>query len=166
MSIPAGEQHEGVQPDCIVRIGFDLEIRPDDCEANGCCWQHLFRHAVVVKGFPILRRPAPDTGLEVPLEIVGRAAGSQGITVFSNSLIRVLDMIMVPMSRSGGVVLWHVVPSKMWKDAQLPGHCMGVALARDVEVGGFQLRNLFALRHIIGWCSSTESLIGSNKAPY
>ena len=157
---PTREQDQEGQPDCIVQIGFHFEATQDDSEANGSCWQHLFRQAVVVKGYPILKRPAPDTGLEVPLEIVGSVAGSQGITVFSNSLIiRALGMIMVHTGQFGGVVLWHVVSSKVWENDQLPGHYMGIDLERNVGDGRFQLRSLFALRHIIG-CESAEKLRG------
>lgn len=34
------------------------------------CWFNVFRNPVLVRGFPILKRPLPDSGIEMPIDMM------------------------------------------------------------------------------------------------
>ena len=65
--------------------------------SNGQCWHNMFRNPVVVKGYPIPRRSEPNTGLEIPLNMMAGLARTQRVNTFNGKLfIKGFSTMLVP----------------------------------------------------------------------
>jgi hypothetical protein len=122
--------------------------------SNGQCWHNLFDKPVVVQGFPIPRRSEPDTGLEIPLNIMAGLARARHVNVFDGVLlIKGFSTMLVPTKKSEKLLIWHLLYTESgsrisYLDKSVP-HVKGVSM-NDVENS----------RHILGWCSDAKYYAG------
>lgn len=139
--------------DFIVDCGDEL-LKP----SNGQCWHNMFKNPVVVKGFPIPRRPEPDTGLEISLNMMARLVRAQRADSFNGKLyIKGFAAMLVPTKSHTDLLIWHLLYNKdgtriSYLDNTFP-HTENVSPLDFVKV-----------RHVIGWCSEVRNYAGTKDA--
>lgn len=115
----------------------------------------MFRNPVLVEGFPVLRRPKLDTGLEMPLNMMSALANTQRIDEFNGKIfIKGFSTMLIPTDYIEGVIIWHLQYRKdgdhiSYFDACVPHISMN---ASDIEQS----------RNIVGWCSQADLFAGKN----
>lgn len=153
------------------RVGFNVEeYNGPSSNANGQCWHAMFRRPVIVKGYPIPRRPQADTGLELSLDIMAALACTRYANVFDSKVfIKGFSTILVPTKRlDDDVLVWHLLYNKRPTDRISYLDC-SVETLSDVRIS-----ELERARHIVGWCSDAVCNVGrcsslflpSNVAPW
>lgn len=141
-------------PNVQCRITFSME-KGEQGLGNGQCWHGMFRNPVLVPGFPVLRRPRLDTGLEIPLNMMSALASTRQIDEFNDKIfIKGFSTMLIPTDFSDGVVIWHLQYRTdgghiSYYDACVPHVSVN---ASDVEQS----------RNIVGWCSQADLLAGMN----
>lgn len=71
------------------RIEFNVQSETTErvsLPSKGSCWQMLFRNPVIVKGYPIRLRPAGETGIEIPLDMMAALIEAQRLTLFAGNI--------------------------------------------------------------------------------
>jgi len=141
-------------------IGFDFVPDLDKGNPAGRCWFSMFRNPVVVHGFPILRRPRPNTGLEVPLDMAANLIDARQLHNFAGQLfLKGFSAMLTPVEAVGGVVLWHLSYNATGKRVSYLDAAPGSVTARP------SISVLRSSRHVIGWCSDASYLAGECRAP-
>jgi hypothetical protein len=121
------------------------------------CWYDLFRHPVVVFGYPIIRRADNQPGLEIPLNIATALMQERTIQEFDGScFIKAYNALIAPMKVSRDVVLWHLFLNE-------DGQRISYNDAKDHQ--DLSIHDLEKHRHIIGWCSDFAYHAGTIPFP-
>lgn len=148
-------------------IGFkpvEYSVRsPWDLSEAGRCWLGLFRSPVLVLGFPILRRPTNEWGLEIPLSIVAQMIGARFVTRFNSGIFTAGFNAMLALQRQNcehNVNAWHLVvktdgAALTYEEAEMYGSKF--VSSADIMSSGFK-----GSRHIVGWCSNVENHAGKS----
>ncbi|KAL2848393.1 hypothetical protein BJY01DRAFT_233960 [Aspergillus pseudoustus] len=154
-----------------VRCQFAFKVRPPtppDRQTEvrtGECWHNLFRNPVLVKGFPIARRPGEmvsGTGLEIPLYMMAGLAGAKVVGSFcGRTVLKGFSTILIPTHRYDNVVVWHLIHNQHG-DRVSYLEC----LADYYKVGLISCEQLQASRHVLGWCTKTKFLAGTEAGKY
>jgi hypothetical protein len=144
----------------LCKISFNLDLIDDYSElSNGKCWLQLFRNPVIVKGYPILRRPAPKMGLKISLDTMASLVGTRHINIFNkNVFIKGFSTMLVPTMYSANILLWHFLCTKN-------GDRISYLDGKDIHTAEISLANLESCRHIVGWCSNIRYLAGKQLHP-
>jgi len=146
---------------CIIHLETRKETETEIDNVAGRCWHGIFRNPVVVKGFPILRRPRPHTGLEIPLHMAAQLTDARRLHDFMGRFcLKGFSAMLAAVEVIGGIVLWHLYYNATgtrvsYLDAKKSSCLEGL----DVNV-------LRSSRHVIGWCSEAEYLAGDASANY
>lgn len=140
---------------------FDLSFHFDQLDAtgsNGQCWQKLFLNPVLVRGYPINRRPNGVKGLELSLDVMATLLHASRVTRFdATPFIKGFSALAVLTQKEKDVILWHLVVNED-RDERISYNDSRVPRSRDDEhIEDTVLQNS---RHILGWCSHVESLTG------
>ncbi|KAL6819261.1 hypothetical protein V8C40DRAFT_281571 [Trichoderma camerunense] len=112
-----------------------------------------------VKGFPVLRRPKLDTGLEMPLNMMAALTNTQRIDEFNGKVfIKGFSTMLIPTDHTEGVVIWHLQYRNdgnhiSYFDACVPHISINIS---DLEQS----------RNIVGWCSQADMFAGATEANY
>jgi hypothetical protein len=143
--------------DVLCKIDFIMQEKEEHLEpSNGQCWHNMFRNPVVVKGYPIRCRSEPDTGLEIPLNIMAGLARTRRVNTFNGKLfIKGFSTILVPTRHSGDLLIWHLLYNKDGNRISYLDNT--VAHAEHVSV--FDLEKA---RQVLGWCSEIKYYAGRN----
>ncbi|KAI8949399.1 hypothetical protein F4801DRAFT_603341 [Xylaria longipes] len=140
--------------------GFQLRPRSTGEIPNGQCWSYLFANPVIAQGFPILQRAEPDSGLEIPLELMTALTATRYLNTFnSNVFIKGFNTMLVPVKQSGDLLVWHLLYS------QNPSERISY-LSPDLECTDIKMTDLSKFRHILGWCADATSIVGTTRATY
>lgn len=116
--------------------------------SDGKCWQNLFQNPVAVYGYPILRRPHHQPGLEIPLNIMAALLDEELVNTFQDRLyIKGFNAMLVPSERSDNLLLWHFLFNK---DGTHISYFDSKAVETDEII---RPTDLETYRHIVGWCS-------------
>ncbi|KAI1420318.1 hypothetical protein F5Y12DRAFT_719702 [Xylaria sp. FL1777] len=127
---------------------------------NGRCWSYLFSNPVIAGGFPILHRQEPDTGLEMPLELMVALTGTRYLDTYnSNTYIKGFNTMLVPTKQSEDLVVWHLLCSRN------PSKRISYLLS-DIEPVSITKTGLEKSRHVLGWCADATSIVGTTQATY
>jgi hypothetical protein len=141
-------------------IYFELDKRREIHEMNGLCWSSLFLNVIVVGGYPILRRPQPNTGLEISLRALAYLVRSDQIVQCGKSIMmKGFDSLLIATLVTSNVVLWHLLVSSEPSERISYFDNRKDAL-KVVESGVSSLGMLETTRHIVGWCPNVEELCG------
>ena len=142
-------------PDIFCEVDFTMqEMEKHHEPSNGQCWHKMFRNPVVVKGYPIPRRSEPDTGLEIPLNIMAGLARTQRVNTFNGKLfIKGFSTMLVPTKHSGDLLIWHLLYNK--DGSRISYLDNTVPHAENVSVF-----NLEKARQVLGWCSEVKYYAG------
>jgi hypothetical protein len=142
------------------KLSSGLGERPKKNKDNGFCWTSLFSNAVLVGGYPILRRSQPKTGLEMSLSVMGYLVRSyQVVRCEEKIFMKGFSSLLIATLATSSAVLWHLFISKQ------QGERISYFDTRidNLELPSFEentLRDLERTRHIVGWCSDVEDLCG------
>ncbi|KAF3404922.1 hypothetical protein DPV78_003397 [Talaromyces pinophilus] len=150
----------------ICEIDFTFEEREkQSVVANGQCWHNLFRNPVIVKGFPILRRPQACTGLEISLKMMIALTQARFVTTFDNKIfIKGFSTMLVPTEIEREMVTWHLL-------FNTDGSHISYTSPQVQKLPGFYpaeitMSGLETCRHVVGWCSSVQNHTGTSTAAY
>ncbi|KAH8129832.1 hypothetical protein LI328DRAFT_153386 [Trichoderma asperelloides] len=159
--ISASSLAEGPTPTYFCNINFEFDMINDAGEiSNGQCWHQLFRNPVIVKGYPIPRRPMSDMGLEMSLDTMANLVGTHYINTFHNKIfIKGFSAMLIPTRCSDNILLWHSFCKKN-------GDRVSYLDGKDLHAEDISLHQLETSRHILGWSSSVKYLVGSADANY
>jgi hypothetical protein len=146
---------EGRTPTFFCNIKFNLDAFDISGEiSNGQCWHQLFRNPVIVKGYPILRRPMSNVGLEVSLDVLASLAGTRYINTFNSQLfIKGFSTMLIPTRHSDNILFWHLLCNKN-------GDRISYLDGKDINTDNVSLSDLDKSRHILGWSSRVKHLVG------
>lgn len=155
---PASEVAQGSSSNFFCNINFNLDAVDSTGEIpNGQCWHDLFRNPVIVKGYPIPRRPLSNMGLEIRLDTMAHLAGTRHTHLFNNKIfIKAFSTMLVPTRHSGNIFVWHLLSKKN-------GDRISYLDSDGCHVEETNLNDLETSRHIIGWSSSVRYLTGKSS---
>lgn len=140
-------------------IKFDFQPCQDQLGANGQCWHGMFRRPVIVRGFPILRRPETNTGLEMPLDLMTLLTRTRYVDEFGSRMyIKGFSTMLIPTKRSDGMIYWHLLFNTNPEEriSYLEGRAGHAAVQKaDLETS----------RHVLGWCSDAANTVGKLHTP-
>ena len=145
-----------VKPECpyYFEIGFDTGPDHKINDTTGRCWLGMFRNAVVVRGFPVLRRPLTNTGLEMPLHMAAALIGAKRLHSFSSQLcLKGFSAMLTAIRAVEGMVLWHLVYNPT-------GERVSYLDLSEFAPEPLSINSLRSSRHVIGWCSEALYLAG------
>lgn len=141
-------------------MAFDFQNSEAGNSASGYCWGQLFSNPILVRGYPILRRSLPNTGLEISLNIMSTIVGSKQVVQWGERVfMKGFNMLMIATLAAADVIVWHLLVSDKpderisYIDKRLDS--IGVETSQ-----GIHLRMLEARRHVIGWCSKATDFCG------
>jgi len=156
--------HEGaptamVEGSC--RIVFYFQEAAEICNSvDGFCWGPLFNSPILVVGYPIPRRPEPNTGLEMSLNTMAYLVRSQQVVQWGTRVImKGFSSLLVATMASSSIIVWHLLKSRIsgervsYIDSRLEE--LDIRTSQDVS-----LRMIEGARHIVGWCASATDFCG------
>lgn len=127
---------------------------------NGSCWKNLFRNPVLVEGYPIQRRPALGTGLELPLATMADLVQCERMTIFNNEIfLKGFCAMLVAVQMVGDVVQWHAYANKDGSYMNYYDHKEAKETA-DLELLS-HIKNFTNVRHVVGWSSNVRDNSGN-----
>jgi hypothetical protein len=142
-------------------IAFHTEVEAVGSELNGQCWHNLFRNPVVVKGYPIMRKPAGDTGIEMPLDIIAALAHANRITTFlGRTFIKGFSTMLLLTGMIGDVFIWHLLSNGSGERISYTDPRVYKAIGENQLQTDLSMTLLEPSRHLIGWCSTITTSIG------
>ncbi|KKP00556.1 hypothetical protein THAR02_07334 [Trichoderma harzianum] len=117
-----------------------------------------------LRGYPILRRTQPNTGLEMSLANMAAIIGSQQVVQWGERMIvKGFNMLMIATLVAADIIVWHLLVSE-----QLEERISYIDPRLDTLYGEatkeISLRMLEERRHVIGWCSKATELCGDATA--
>jgi hypothetical protein len=125
-------------------------------EHDSSCWKHIFNNPVVVKGFPVSRRPKREKGLELSLDALATLTQAVRATIFDGILVlKGFCNLLVAAAVSDASVVWHYLLSPDRKPV-----CYTEAVRFTPSSTAVQIPLLEDLRHFVGWTSSAEIAVG------
>jgi hypothetical protein len=161
MGVEESPSHLASKPPSITtsfcKISFNIDSNVEDYESsNGQCWHHLFRNPLVVKGYPIPRRSAPNLGLEISLDTMAGLAQTQYVNTFNNKIfIKGFATMLVPTQFRGELLIWHLLYKKS-------GERISYLDSQGTHAENISLSDLERSRHILGWCQKVRYCAGKN----
>jgi hypothetical protein len=162
---PIVSEAEEIRGQSSFRIKFGMRLESRERQVlNGECWQKLFKNLVVAEGFPIRRRLLHHTGLEVPLNVLGRLVPTRWVTRFDGKVyIKGHSTVLVPTRVMGNTVVWHLICDDH-------GQYISYIDSRIEAIPGLYPANLDLnlglFRHIVGWCPAAKTLTGMTTSRY
>jgi hypothetical protein len=136
----------------VLNFAIRYDIHPSDdnfTQSNRQCWRDMLQNPVVVYGYPILRRPQPQPGLEIPLNVMAALLDEERVNPFQNRLyIKGFNAMLVPTKRFDNLLLWHLLLNK---DESHISYLDSKSVETDETT---RLADLETHRHIVGWCSN------------
>lgn len=149
-------------PSVNIRISRKVETTTAGGDSNGSCWKHLFRNTVLVEGYPIQRRPAIGTGLELPLDTMADLVQCTRMNIFNDQIfLKGFCTMLVAVQMVGDVVHWHAYTNKDGSYMNYYDHNEFNNTA-DAELLS-HIQNFTKMRHVVGWCSSVQDNSGNFK---
>lgn len=150
----------------VCEIRFNLErLQDEDLATNGNCWRGMFRNPVIVRGYPIPRRPdaGVDTGLEIPLEIVVALTGCEKLTKFGDmAFLKGFAAMLAAVRIVGDIVFWHLCYNAKgeyisYEDGRIPR----LSGSQSCSAARLTIGAMKQSRHIVGWSDNIRNFAGS-----
>ncbi|CAI6095143.1 unnamed protein product, partial [Clonostachys chloroleuca] len=150
------------------KTGFRIDVAFQDIDndyqpplpPNGQCWHPLFISSIIVKGYPIIGKPEPHSGIEIPLNIMAALTGSRRVDIFNGqTFIKGFSKLLIPMKKDRGAIFWHLIHSDVGTRLPYPSQRLSQLNRIDNSI-------LEEARHILGWCSDAVFNSDSAEAQY
>ncbi|KAK3394972.1 hypothetical protein B0H63DRAFT_387983, partial [Podospora didyma] len=142
---------------CYYQISFEFGGGGRGDHANGQCWHGMFRNPVVVRGYPLARRTATQTGLEMPLNMMACMVRATHVVPFASSwYIKGFSSMLALAELRDDIFLWHHVYDRdggrvSYFDHKSPNPPLGIITASALQNA----------RHVVGWCSDVKLYAGA-----
>ncbi|KAK4078282.1 uncharacterized protein Triagg1_3298 [Trichoderma aggressivum f. europaeum] len=160
-------QDEGPHGPIVVgscNLSLNLETADISELSPGLCWGRLFYNPVLVRGYPILQRTQPNTGLEMSLANMAAIIGSQHVVQWGERMIiKGFNMLMIATLAAADIIVWHLLVSEH-PEERISYIDPRLATLDSGAAKGISLRMLEERRHVIGWCSRVTDLCGDATA--
>ncbi|RSL51069.1 hypothetical protein CEP54_011613 [Fusarium duplospermum] len=130
-------------------IGIEFAGTEDRSLKPGLCWGKLCCSTVLVKGFPILKRSIPKTGLEMSLAEIAIIIG--------------FNMLAIATLAAADIIVWHLLSSDE-DDERISYVDPRLDELDNGSMEAITLRMLEEKRHIVGWCATARDLCGGPLA--
>ncbi|KAF5968826.1 hypothetical protein FBULB1_10542 [Fusarium bulbicola] len=148
------------------KCSFSFSVRPETAynQSQGFCWERLFGTLNIVRGYPILRRSVPKSGLEVSLRYAAAIVGSSEVVEWDKRLvIKGFNMLMVATQVTADVMVWHLLVSEKPEEriSYVDPRLDHVDIRTSDEMS---LRHIEGKRHIVGWCTKATDHCGHPTA--
>jgi hypothetical protein len=153
-----GKKVGNIRASCAFKIDWR---QPTDKDIPvGLCWKQLFCMPVLVRGYPILRRSVPKSGLEISLGLAASIMGSnQVVQLDDRLLIKGFNMLMIATLVAADIMVWHLFVSEM--DGQRISYMDSRLDGIDTKTSdAVSLHNVAGKRHIVGWCTRATDWCG------
>lgn len=126
----------------------------------GGCWKQLLYLPVLVRGYPILQRSVPKSGLEISLGFAASIMGSnQVVQLDDRLLIKGFNMLMIVTLVAADIMVWHLFVSE--KDGQRISYMDSRLDGIDAKTSdAVSLHHIAGKRHIVGWCAKATDWCG------
>jgi hypothetical protein len=156
----ATEESPAAIASALCEFEFDSEPLSSKNQENGVCWTSLFGNAVLVGGYPILRRPQPKTGLELSLGTMAYLVRSFQVVQYEERIVmKGFSSLLVATLMTAGVVLWHLYGSRNPSE-RVSYYDDRINTLDLTRIKKNSLRDLEKGRHYIGWCADVDDLCG------
>jgi hypothetical protein len=144
-----------LQTALLYEIGFDLDLTSEiENQTQGHCWHAMFRHPMLVKGYPIMTKAEKGLGIEMSLGIMARLINSKRINELDSKLvIESFSSMLVAMKVAGDLVVWHHLFNS--KGEWISGAENTIDITEEIDI--FRVGSL---RHVVGWCSDCSYVAG------
>lgn len=135
----------------LVEIFCNIDFETNDRVMNGeawpgQCWHSMFRNPVIVKGYPILTKQVKDLGLEMPLNMIARLAGTERVNEFDSKVfIKGFSAMLIATRITNDLLIWHYLYNRTGEKISYLDHSFQVS--DDIS-----LLQLDTSRHVVGWC--------------
>lgn len=144
----------------ICRWGFGEDGTVAKSAPNpGKCWTHLFCNPILVKGYPIPRRPEIGKGLEMSLQMMAQLACARKITNISGTFVlKGFSTMVIPTRRYQDITYWHVVFNE---DGSHISYSDGIV--KEVlrfYPKGLSVTDVQNSRHVVGWSTNVRNFTG------
>ncbi|KAK0751264.1 hypothetical protein B0T18DRAFT_319853 [Schizothecium vesticola] len=145
--------------ECHIRL--DTNVDRSSSGRAGHCWKGLFLNPVVVSGYPILRRPRRDTGLEIPLEMAANLVDAKRLHEFMGKFcLKGFSAMLAPIEVVGETVLWHLYYNATGERVSY------LDMSRKPpDLEAIDTNVLRSSRHVIGWCFDAMYMFGRLSLP-
>lgn len=141
-------------------LSLNLETADISELSPGFCWGRLFCDPVLVRGYPILRRTQPNTGLEMSLANMAAIIGSQQVVQWNERIIiKGFNMLMIATLVTADIIVWHLLVSEQ-PEERISYIDPRLDALHSEAAKGTSLRMLEERRHVVGWCSEVTDLCG------
>lgn len=153
----------GAPEDQWFTISYQNEIVDTLTLGNGNCWHSLFRNPVLVRGYPIPRRPdgfENSPGIEMSVGMMAALTNAKRLVDFYGAtFIKGFSSMLMAARMVGEIVLWHHLfnPDGNYIQYSDPR----VYEAADRTTIGVDIMNRG--RHFIGWCRNVKHYIGRSN---
>ncbi|KAL4934323.1 uncharacterized protein BDV17DRAFT_5089 [Aspergillus undulatus] len=140
----------------------DKITRPNS--APGFCWGPLFSRAVLVTGFPVLRRHEAETGLEMSIGIMSYLIRSRQVVQWGERIImKGFSSLVIATVAASNTIVWHLLTSDSPTEriSYIHPRLDTVDMKPSANVS---LQSLEHSRHIVGWCPSAVEYCGHATA--
>jgi len=125
------------------------------------CWHAMFRHPVIVDGFPIPARHENERGLEIPLDMMSTLAEAHFATVYNSTLIlKGLCTMLVPTRQTKDSISWHFLFNE--NGDRIPYYAFRERCGRWIDTDKVNTKHVEAgdVRHFVGWTSNITRHLG------
>jgi hypothetical protein len=141
------------------QIALNYHHLTDDA-TPGSCWHYLFKHCLMVRGFPIRKRPKLSLGLEIPLNLVAELIDTKYLQEFDgHTFLKGYSAMLAPAERLDSLFVWHLCRSST-KD---PISYLDHGMSHLYKIGP---DDLVKCRHIVGWCYNIRNNCGAADSNY
>lgn len=155
------EEHHAETVEVNVRIvttHYDHPINTQDR-----CWHQILRGNPIVDGYPIYKRPFPQSCLEIPLGLMSSFIGADRITPFGDDLIiKGYSKLFFATGYQNRCIIWHFIANEddsriSFSDNRIPATPGFTAPTCSPP---WQCKDALQARHFVGWTSHVRNNAG------
>jgi len=120
------------------------------------CWQDLVGESIIIRGFPILRRPEAYPGLELSFDtLLYFLKADEAIITDGVVLVKGLEKTLQLKQHKDNVFLWHPlhIPDEVCSCCM--NHYIGISVGMPYDP--IDLHSLHAGRHILSNCADLQT---------
>jgi hypothetical protein len=145
-----------------IRIDAKLAPRSRSSKRTGECWHQLFQGALILYGYPILRRPDSScVGLEVSLDVMAELGNATFLTEFAGiPVLKGFSTFFVATQVSERAIQWHFVSGHQGDYISYSEITRYGATKNKTKHQGHDQISAETVRNFVGWASSIRRLPG------
>lgn len=138
-------------------LHYSLEAMAQPRHSNGSCWVDMFKNPVMMKGYPIPRRPMTNTGLELSLGLLSALINGARLANFGGTtILKGFSAMLATSAIVDDTVFWHYFFNPKgqyisYADKEVAQSGEFIHVPSDVVERS---------RHIVGWCEVAKSYAG------